>query len=140
MSAIKAAGQAFGGFRKLQAGRAAKQQFFADAQTTRAEAAVAASIARTRGAKDVGAATARAGASGFGISGSALDVIGQLAADAEFNAQVSIYEGERRATSLRQQGRSAKRRGVDGAIAGGFAAAGTILTAAARAAAAGGGG
>lgn len=69
---------------------------------------------RQEGRRQVGAGTAIAGASGFGVSGSALDVLADLAAEADVSARRARYQGLRDAAVLRTRAKSTLESGRQG--------------------------
>lgn len=67
-----------------------------NAEAAKKEGSAAAAIEAAEGRRQVGRATALAAASGLTVDGSAADVIGSMAATADFNARSAIHHGRRR--------------------------------------------
>lgn len=114
---------------KIQEGQAAKSQSEFEARTRERDAAIArdraarhAREARRTGSARAASARVALGGSGAQLAGTPLDVLGQLAADAELSALTDAHEGEvsaaghlTRASSSRRRGAAARSRALLGA-------------------------
>lgn len=98
-----------------------------NADAAKREGAAIAAIERSKGRKDAAAARARAGASGAGVTGSALSVIGELASAGEFRARQAIYHGRRRVQQFNADKVAAKQEGTASLLSG-VVEGGTLLT------------
>lgn len=98
-----------------------------NAEVARQEGTIAAQIEQMRGREATGRARALASASGLTVDGSAADVIGAMASQADYSARSAIYLGRRRAEQSMAERRAAKRRGTASLISG-FTQAATIIT------------
>jgi len=125
-----AAGKVFQGISARQQGKYRQKIAERNALLARRQASGAAEVQARAGEKAVGAAAARAGASGFAVSGSAVDVMAQIAAQSTQRAGTAIYDGALRSQAYRDQGAAAKRQGDIGFVTGLAGAASTLMTAA----------
>lgn len=78
--------------------------------------------------KTTGAARARAGGSGFSLSGSASDVIAQIAAEGYQKARTSAFDGLIRSRNYKERARAEKKRGKAALVEGLFGSGATVLT------------
>lgn len=86
----------------------------------------------------IGGFIAAQGASGFTLDGSALAVIGDLAARYSFEQSKARYDAAQRSAALRNEARGIEHQGRLSLIKGGFDAAGSLIEGAANVKAAGG--
>lgn len=98
----------------------------ANAAIVQQEASEAARLEAADGRRMVSKALVRAASSGMSVDGSALDVIGELAAEGEYRARSAIYSGQTRYDNFRAEQKAAKGRKI-AAIAGGVSKVGTTL-------------
>lgn len=125
---LSSAGALSQGRAQASALNAQASELEAQAERERQSAAADASLATEEAERTIGAAQAIAAASGFDVSGSARDVLADLAGQKRYNASALIYAGdlERRALlaqagGLRRSAKASKRQGL-------LAAGATLLT------------
>lgn len=128
-----ALGGAAGATGSVMQGFAAKQQAEynasvaeAHAAAARAQAALDESTSRKKSAMLLGTIRARAAANTGEVSGSALDVLADSAAEAELEALTLRYQGEVRARAMESEAAIERKRGKS-AVLEGFVGAGTRL-------------
>ncbi len=138
MALAAAGGQVLGAFGTSVAGESEKksQDYNAgvalqNADLTRQQTVEDARRQRVMARKVIGDARANYGASGIGLQGSALDILGESAANAELDALTIEHNGENRARMYESEaqqdtaaGRAARTAGYLGAAGKGAAAAG----------------
>lgn len=136
---VMTAGTAMSAIGSMQQGQAAKAAAGYNAAmmeqnaTVERQQAGAREDAQRRQARQVlGAQRAAFAQSGGGMGGSAADVMGQSAMNAELDALTLRYEGDLRARGMESQAASERYSGRSSAMAGYMGAAGSILSGAAR--------
>ncbi|MEO0784273.1 MAG: hypothetical protein AAFY10_01145 [Pseudomonadota bacterium] len=108
-------------------------------EKARAESMEEYRLASAEGRRQLGAARVRAGGQGE-ISGSALDVLGELAAEGEYRANTALYQGRVRYDAFKAQAKAAKRARSLVPLTTAVNAGSTLLTAASSGGGGGGGG
>lgn len=137
---IEAAGSIYEGVAARREGRRVQREKNQDAQVQKFIGAREADAIREEGRRVEGAAIAAAGASGFAVGGSALDVVGQIVRQREAEALAAKYGAQVRAQGLEREGRAAKRRGGRTFVTSLFKAGASIAAGAKKAADGGAGG
>ncbi len=110
----------------------AKQDQYAargNAEVARQEGMEQYRIEERKARKTIGAAEVAAGSNGIRFEGSALDVIGEIAANGEYRASTALYEGRRRYEAYKAEERAAKKRKNAAVIKTGVSIGTTLLTA-----------
>jgi hypothetical protein len=77
--------------------------------------------------RTIGAGAATAGASGFGLGGSAADVLGDLAGQASYDVRATLAQGELDRRDLLIEAEAQRARGRAAMVSSAFDAAGAIL-------------
>ncbi len=136
----KVGGQAVGALAGFSANKRDAALARRNAEGSRKAAALDGANLTREARKRVGAATARAGASGFTISGSASDVIGQLAAEGAQGASAALFDGLLRGQGFDERANQSESAAKLGLVKGAFDIGGTLLTGAGKSRSLSGGG
>lgn len=127
--AAKAGMQLYTGIAQYQSRRRNAALAAQNADQGRRVGVIAGENRQRQSEKSVGAAKARAGASGFTLAGSAASVISQLAAEGNQGASTALYDGLIRGRSGDNKAKDLRSAATLGLISAGFKAGDTILTA-----------
>ena len=139
MTAIQAVGDVFQGVMNRKAARRQSTILQKDAAIAELLGSIESDQITREGQREVGAAVARAGASGFTI-GSSAALIADLAGQYGEQARYARYDAGRRATRMRNDAAGKRLEGTMHVITGVSNAAGRIIDAGAKAASAASGG
>lgn len=126
-TALGAAGHLVDGIGAFVAGRARAAGLRADARARIETGEAQADDIMREGREAVAFGTVQAGASGFTVDGSALDVIGRLAQEADTASRRARWQSMREADKIRQEARSAKRGAIFGLAKGVLSAGASII-------------
>lgn len=124
---FKVLGSIFGAQSAARAARQRAAQYEAAAQQGLDESGVAAQIQLEQGDRLAGKAATLAAASGGGTTGSALNVMDDLARQSMFNARSAIYKGQTQARVDRMAEKAATSAGNDAVVSNLVDAGGTLV-------------
>lgn len=127
-TALSAGGQLMQGGSDRRAAYRSAAEAEAEAQRAANAAAIDASLAQADAERAIGTALTQAGASGFAIDGSAVDVLADLGAQKRYNTSTIIYGGDLERRRLLTEAKNMRRAGDSAFTQGVLGAAGTVLS------------